>query len=547
MRVRSSFQTHVMLAFGMAMLVVLGMCAITWRLAAETAEAVRQADHTQDLLTALSQARSATLQAELSTQSYRVSGEERHLAERDAATARRERLLQRIRKLIDKDTAQQARWTALRAVIDERIALSRQIEDVRRREGQAAAERLVAKAPLQETRTRTHRLLDEMEADESTKLEQRNADWEHNAERMRRVGVLATLLLAAQLAGTALLVRRQWRETDRSRRQLEDSEERLAITLRSIGEAVMAADNEGRITRMNPVAERLTGWPASEATGRHAGEVVRLVDESGAALPANPIEQTLADGGAQSHEHGLALLARDGARCPVAFSATPKCDMQGRRRGTVMVLRDVTLERQAQRSIEAQNEWLAERVQERTAQLRESEAHLRSVTSHVPALIAYVDAEQRYVYANRPYIERFAAGREDITGSTVAEVLGEARYAIAAPLISRALRASRRPMTGNPSPASGRSSTTCRNATPRNAWWATTCWAPISPSASGPKPASAASMSSSGSASRISSASAGRCAPSARATAPCCEPATRRSCCMACARPSSRPAAIDWA
>ncbi|WP_235537697.1 EAL domain-containing protein [Pelomonas sp. Root1217] len=62
------------------------------------------------------------------------------------------------------------------------------------------------------------------------------------------------------------------------------------------------------------------------------------------------------------------------------------------------------------------------------------------MTSNVPALIAYVDAEQHYVYANQQYCERFAPQRSDIVGSTVSDILGEARYAIAAPLIDKVLQ-----------------------------------------------------------------------------------------------------------
>ncbi len=204
--------------------------------------------------------------------------------------------------------------------------------------------------------------------------------------------------------------------------------------------ASSCTDRQGRVTRMNPVAERLTGWPMVEALGRPAQEVLRIAEEVDGRPLACPIADVLQSGEPQARERGIALLARNGSRLPISMNATPKLDHAGQLRGTVLVFRDVTLERQAQRSIEAQNAWLAERVQERTAQLHESEMHLRNVTSNVPALIAYVDAGQRYVYANQQYRERFAPERADITGCTVAEILGATRYAMASPLIHRVLR-----------------------------------------------------------------------------------------------------------
>ncbi|RZJ13796.1 MAG: EAL domain-containing protein [Rubrivivax sp.] len=438
-QLRTSFQTRLLLTFGTAMLVVLVLCGITWSLARDAAEAAQQVERTQDVLGALAQARSTTLQAELSTQNFRISGDEQHLADRDAAIARREVLLKKLHGLTLDAPTQQARWAELRAVVDERIALTRHIEAVRRAEGAAAAGVLVAASPLKETRVRTHRLLDAMEADERQRLEERSAKRERSGRSMQLVGTLVAAVLLAQLITTYLILRRQLHEAAHGRRELEDSEERLSITLRSIGEAVMATDIAGGVTRMNPVAERLTGWAAAEALGRSVDEVFRVADEAGNTL-ACPVAEVLDGGTALSREQDLVLLARDGEKCPVAMSVTAKRDLQGRLRGTVLVFRDMTLERQALRTIEAQNVWLAERVEERTAQLRESEAHLRAVASNVPALIAYVDAKEHYVYANPQFRERFAPDRADIIGCTVAEILGSERYAIASPVIAKVLQ-----------------------------------------------------------------------------------------------------------
>lgn len=440
MRLRTSFEAKVLLAFGMAMLVVAALCAVTWELASEAGEAARRVERTAAVLHELAQIRSMTLQAELSTQSYRISGDEQQLAERDAAVTRREAVMLVLRRLMQDNPTQQARWTELRAVIDERIALSRQIEAMRKAQGVAAANGLVATFPLKETRTRTHRLLDAMEQDERERLDRHSAERERTARLMRLFGAGAAALLSAQLIVTYLMLRRQLREAAWGRRQLEESEERLTITLLSIGEAVMATDTGGLVSRMNPVAERLTGWPAAQALGRHVQEVFSVSEESGGPPITCPVSEVLSGGMAQSGERDALLLARDGSTCPVSMSVTPKRDLAGRLRGSVLVFRDVTLERQAQRSIEAQNEWLTERVQERTAQLRQSETHLRSVASNVPALIAYVDETQHYVYANQQYRDRFAPDRDDIVGCSVREILGDARYAIAAPLIGQVLR-----------------------------------------------------------------------------------------------------------
>src|SRR3954447_5123386 len=65
----------------------------------------------------------------------------------------------------------------------------------------------------------------------------------------------------------------------RSRRRIAASERRYAVTLASIGDAVIATDTQARVTFLNPAAEGLTGWPLADAVGRPLAEVFRLVNE----------------------------------------------------------------------------------------------------------------------------------------------------------------------------------------------------------------------------------------------------------------------------
>jgi PAS domain S-box-containing protein len=106
----------------------------------------------------------------------------------------------------------------------------------------------------------------------------------------------------------------------------------------------------------------------------------------------------------------------------------------------VLVARDVTAARAAQKAVHEQNALLEQHVQERTAELLENRDRLQSIINNIPVLIAYVDADQRYTFFNQPYLERFAPGHSDITGQTVRDILGEQRYAIASPLIAKALQ-----------------------------------------------------------------------------------------------------------
>jgi diguanylate cyclase (GGDEF)-like protein/PAS domain S-box-containing protein len=437
---RSSFQAKVLAAFSAAALVVTGLTISTWKLGKDAAEASRWVAHTHEVLDGLAHIRGDAYQIELNTQNARIYGETAQLAERDQTIAAREAKLSRIKQLTADNPSQQGRWAQLREVVDQRLAIFRRMEELRRTAGAAALNSYSITAPLNETRERMHRLLKAMEQEEYQLLDQRNARQSRAHQIFIAADTLAALLLVALLAGTYVLIRRQLRQTEASRLALAENEESLSITLHSIGDAVLATDTAGRVTRMNPVAERLTGWQFADAQGRPVDEVFRIVNEQTRTPAVIPVATVLATGEVQELANHTALIARDGSECPIADSAAPIRDTSGRISGVVLVFHDETAARQAQRTIREQNELLEQRVRERTAQLYESEDHLRSVINNVPAMIAFVDAQQRYVYVNRNYRERFASGRSDITGCTVREILGDERHAIASPLIAKVLQ-----------------------------------------------------------------------------------------------------------
>jgi two-component system cell cycle sensor histidine kinase/response regulator CckA len=119
--------------------------------------------------------------------------------------------------------------------------------------------------------------------------------------------------------------------------RLRESERWLATTLRSIGDAVIAADEHGRVKLINPAAEGLTGWPQSEALGRELAEVFQLTDEATGRRvePATDV----AGGAARSD---VLLLSRDGRSTPVEASASVITDEQGGLRGSVLIFKDIS-------------------------------------------------------------------------------------------------------------------------------------------------------------------------------------------------------------
>ncbi|HSF33125.1 MAG TPA: response regulator [Candidatus Tectomicrobia bacterium] len=135
-------------------------------------------------------------------------------------------------------------------------------------------------------------------------------------------------------------------------KKLQESEQRLSITLRSIGDAVIVMDTRGCITFMNPRAEALSGWKQAEALGRRVTEVLRVRHESLPAPPESPFLRALHEGvTVDLADRHLLLVAKDATERPIDDSAAPLKDDRGDVIGAVLVLRDITERRQLQEQL----------------------------------------------------------------------------------------------------------------------------------------------------------------------------------------------------
>ena len=138
--------------------------------------------------------------------------------------------------------------------------------------------------------------------------------------------------------------------------ELTESKENLAITLHSIGDAVVATDIEGRITRMNPAAERLTGWSLDDARGHFLPEAFRIVNADTRQVVANPVQLVMERGEVVGLANHTVLLARDGKEYQIADSAAPIRNAANEIVGVVLVFSDVSEQYQMEKAIRTSEE-----------------------------------------------------------------------------------------------------------------------------------------------------------------------------------------------
>lgn len=135
---------------------------------------------------------------------------------------------------------------------------------------------------------------------------------------------------------------------------LQVSEEKFAVTLNSIGDAVIATDAGGRVTLLNALAEQLTGWTQGQASGHRVEEIFNIIHKETRLPAVVPVNDTLAHGTIQGLANHTVLISRDGTECDIADSCAPIRNREGQVIGAVLVFRDVTGEYAVQQALRDQ-------------------------------------------------------------------------------------------------------------------------------------------------------------------------------------------------
>ena len=122
--------------------------------------------------------------------------------------------------------------------------------------------------------------------------------------------------------------------------------ERALVTLASIADGVVTTDPDGWVEYLNPIAEQLSGWTTATARGLPIQAILRMVDETNGKLAPNPIEMVLREERTVEAASTLLLVRNDGTEVPIMQSAAPIRSRSGEITGVVLVLHDVSRERQ---------------------------------------------------------------------------------------------------------------------------------------------------------------------------------------------------------
>jgi PAS domain S-box-containing protein len=314
--------------------------------------ATTQSDQTRLFIAQTNLLLSSVKDAETGQRGYLLTGDRKYLAPYEKAAALLSNRLDDLTRTATTTRREINQVALIRSLVNTKMAELKHTIEVRDLEGDEAAMAFLRSGDgtlaMDEVRTNCA-LLVSFEQARLFDLEKQVAS---NANRSRYVvlaGCVGLVFLLFQL-GTA--VDTVVAERERFARNVEDSRQLLETTLASIGDAVIVTDESGAIRSMNPVAERLTGWRAETAAKKPLDEVFHLINEGTREPVLNPFRALEHEAVVQRVGEQSVLVARDGRDVPIEDSSAPIRNGAKDVLGVVLVFRDVTARRIAERELE---------------------------------------------------------------------------------------------------------------------------------------------------------------------------------------------------
>jgi len=231
----------------------------------------------------------------------------------------------------------------------------------------------------------------------------------------QQASAIALLFFILVGAGIVFLAHSQRQAIERAnaeaaqRSAAEESERQQRVefetTLASVGDAMVSTDAQGRIKFVNDVARSILRYPDSALLGRPLDEVFRIVNERTRQPVESPVTKVLREGRAVELANHTILIAGDGAEIPIDDSGAPVRGSDGAINGVVLVFRDVTERRAAEK-----------RLEDQAAGLRESEHLFRTLANALPQMAWMAKADGWIFWYNERWYEYTGASPAQMEG-----------------------------------------------------------------------------------------------------------------------------------
>jgi PAS domain S-box-containing protein len=404
--------------FGSAGFLIVLVALLSFWLFRQSEDADRWQEHTLLVLNKANLLLSSLKDTEAGQRGYLLTGDkaflEPYLAVRDGIPSQ----VAELRRLTQDNPVQKRRLDVLAPLVEAKLLELREVLALYGNQHAEDALKILRSGSGKQLMDEIRAELNDFTWQENTLLEQRVARFHQDLSLLLVSMTIANMLAMGLALISVYIVHRETRlrlrvseEANTALSEAHDvlraSEENLSVTLNSIGDGVLTTDAEGRVTRLNTVAERLTGWSRTEAIGRPAEDVFHIINQKTRRPALLPVAETLAQGTIYGLANDTVLIACDGSECAIADSCAPIRNRAGNVIGTVLVFRDVSREYATQ------------------AALRDSATRIQAILNTVADVIITIDERGIVWTVNLAVKTMFGYDVAEIVGQNIRLLMSE--------------------------------------------------------------------------------------------------------------------------
>lgn len=326
----------------LVLLILLGMGFSSYRSWRQTQETMQKWSQTRELLTDTNDLISSLKDAETGQRGYLLTGSEVYLDPYTKAVAIIPHLVDQLMEMAGTGEPFAGQAKLLRDLTNIKLGELDRTVDLRRNKGLEAALEVVQTNAGKRTMDSIRAVGADMTNRESEQMRLRRTAAEDSARRTFWITVAGLTVLLLVTIFLQQSVDKGIHARDRLMGDLDQAKQKFEITLMSIGDAVIASDDKGRITLMNSIAEELTGWSMAEVAGQPVDTIFHIVNEETRAVVESPVSKVLRTGATAGLANHTVLVGKQGREYPIDDSGAPIRDAHNKVLGVVLVFRDVS-------------------------------------------------------------------------------------------------------------------------------------------------------------------------------------------------------------
>jgi PAS domain S-box-containing protein len=338
----------VITGFGLLVIVLAANAIITKRQLGVQVENQAWLSHTRLILFELAKTESLLKDAETGQRGFLYTGDPKYLAPYTLAIGQVGPNIDEVAQLTADNPRQQARIPVLRNLTQSKLTELAQTIALYRSGKPEEAKALVLSDAGLFVMNDIRKLTSQMGEEEASLEVIRSAAYQKSIRVTTVCIYLASFIAGFGLIFLAYYILHEMELRERHARQILEREEWFRVTLTSLGDAVIATDEQGRVTFLNPLAEQLTGRSLAQSTGRPVEEVFPIFNESTHHVVENPVKKVMELGRIVGLANHTVLQNANGIFIPIEDSAAPIRDADHKLIGVVLVFRDATFERKSQ-------------------------------------------------------------------------------------------------------------------------------------------------------------------------------------------------------